>query len=354
MPRSGIGHERREGVRQARDPVGEGVLGGAWPKYSLGANLRKVALTQDRRLLDLVADDGHGRGQVRERERKGLAADQVVVKSGTQIPNPHAGGKLLKQSGQKPLSTSAITTVKLNGPGTPRGLQAQRARGATNRPLMPLPWPSIGRMQLSSGAKLRCSPLSTSPNSREIVLAPGASISTLTSSEIQGEGCLVGAWDPYGCRGIAPTSIASARRRPSLAQPTSRRGDRERAERERDARTGRAAALAVLCQRLRPEAASATGTACLKGMTCPLTNDPATSRDRLLEAFGDTVIIPRDPAGQVLDGPWSRRSCRRAWVHRCTATPARTRSPTSSRAASGFGAVRGARHWTRRRGPPAT
>ena len=31
------------------------------------------------------------------------------------------------------------------------------------------------------------------PELPEIVLAPGASIPTLTSSEIQGEGCLVGA-----------------------------------------------------------------------------------------------------------------------------------------------------------------
>ena len=36
-------------------------------------------------------------------------------------------------------------------------------------------------------------------------------------------------------------------------------------------------------------------------MTCPLTNDPATLRNRVLDVFGETVIIRRDPAGQVLD-----------------------------------------------------
>ena len=36
-------------------------------------------------------------------------------------------------------------------------------------------------------------------------------------------------------------------------------------------------------------------------MTSPLTNDPAMSRDRVLEVLGETVIIRRDPAGQVLD-----------------------------------------------------
>ena len=36
-------------------------------------------------------------------------------------------------------------------------------------------------------------------------------------------------------------------------------------------------------------------------MTSPLTNDPAVSSDRVLEVFGETVIVRRDPAGQVLD-----------------------------------------------------
>ena len=36
-------------------------------------------------------------------------------------------------------------------------------------------------------------------------------------------------------------------------------------------------------------------------MTSPLTNDPAVSGDRVLEVFGETVIVRRDPAGQVLD-----------------------------------------------------
>ena len=36
-------------------------------------------------------------------------------------------------------------------------------------------------------------------------------------------------------------------------------------------------------------------------MTSPLINDHAASSDRVLEVFGETVIIRRDPAGQILD-----------------------------------------------------
>ena len=36
-------------------------------------------------------------------------------------------------------------------------------------------------------------------------------------------------------------------------------------------------------------------------MTSLLTSNPATSSDRVLEVFGETVIIRREPASQVLD-----------------------------------------------------
>src|SRR3712207_33501 len=81
-------------------------------------------------------------------------------------------------------SCSAITTVKLNGPGTPRSAHDQRLRGATRIPprFRPLLGPT-GRTQLSSGPKDLVSFVSTSPNSLDRMSSLAVVIPTLISSE---------------------------------------------------------------------------------------------------------------------------------------------------------------------------
>jgi hypothetical protein len=60
-------------------------------------------------------------------------------------------------------------------------------------------------------------------------------------------------------------------------------------------------------------------------MTPSTAGEASAVADRVLAVFGETVIIRRDPAGQLLDAVVIEEIVS---APRCTGTAARTRSPT--------------------------
>ncbi len=74
-------------------------------------------------------------------------------------------------------------------------------------------------------------------------------------------------------------------------------------------------------------------------MTSSLSSIPPTTEDQTLEVFGETVILRRDPLGSPLDASVIEEIVPPVWPVPGTATRARTRCPTSSRAPSASGAA---------------